>query len=198
MLVCAEKGPLGVAGVDRSSRRILLHVHNHVLDVLATRCNLLLNLLSLVLLLQVLHGLVVLAPWGVIGELTLQELLFIFLAGFLLLLIREFLGERARLHGFQHAACRLRFLIGRFHIAVVNTALYDLGRVQSLLVNALSLSAILIILNNRLALSRFPRSATLSHSKPTERTLVCQISNVLGSYYSLSNSIIVQELIVSP
>ena len=129
---------------------------------------------------------------------TLQELLFIFLAGFLFLLIREFLYERARLHGFQHAACRLRFLIGRFHIAAVNTTLYDLGRVQSLLVNTLSLSAILIILNYGLALSRFPGSATLSHSKPTERALVCQISNVLGSYHSSSNSFIVQELIVSP
>ena len=67
----AKKGLPRVACMHRSSSRILLHVKDHVLDVLAAWCNLLLDLLSLVVLLLVLHRLVVMASWHVSTHLTL-------------------------------------------------------------------------------------------------------------------------------
>ena len=108
------------------------------------------------------------------------------------------MGQR-RLHRVKHTACRLHLLSVWLQITSTDTAICWLCRIHPMVVRIYPRSACLIIFDtSRLTLTRFPSCTAFTHSKPTQRTLICQISYVLGGYYSSCDSIIVYKLVFAP
>ena len=117
----------------------------------------------------------------------------------MLLLTGWGLLSQGRLDRIEHTARRLPSSLGVILDRSSTTTLVGFGRADPVIfVHALPHHATggIISESERLTLARFYRCTALSYRESTHRTLVGQVSNILGSQDSSGHCVFVEELLV--